>query len=68
MIDINAIESRIKWLSTSIDDTLAWGLDDNTHPSVLKHCNDTIDAMSREMGQLQRDLKRAKEINERATA
>ena len=68
MIDTNAIESRIKWLNSSITDTLAWGLDDDTHPSVLKHCNDTIDAMSRELGQLQRDLKHAKEVNERATA
>ena len=68
MIDINAIESRIKWLNASIVTTLAWGLDDNTHPSTLKHCNDTVDAMLSELGQLERDLKHAKEINERTTA
>ena len=68
MIDINAIESRLKWLKISIAETLAWGLDDNTHPSTLKHCNDTVDALNRELGQLERDLKHANEINERATA
>ena len=68
MIDINAIESRLKWLKISIAETLAWGLDDNTHPSTLKHCNDTVDAMLSELGQLERDLKHANEINERATA
>lgn len=68
MIDTNAIECRIKWLNISITDTLSWGLDDKTHPSTLKHANDTINAMTRELGQLERDLKHAKEINERATA
>ena len=67
MMDINAIESRIKWLEASITDTLAWGLDDNTHPSLLKHSNNTIDALSRELGQTKRDLKHAKQINARAT-
>ena len=68
MIDTNAIEVRIKWLNASLAASLAWGLDDKTHPSTLKHCTDTIDAMERELAQLTRDLKHAKEINERATA
>ena len=65
MIDTNAIESRIKWLELSIVETLAWGLDDNTDPSLLKHGMDTQNALSRELGQLKRDLKQAKEINAR---
>jgi hypothetical protein len=68
MIDTKAIEARINWLNASLNDSLAWGLDDNTHPSLLKHCTDTIDALQRELAQLTRDLKHANEINERATA
>ena len=68
MMDINAIETRIQWVNASLTDSLAWGLDGNTHPSLLKHCTDTIDALQRELAQLTRDLKHANEINERAVA
>lgn len=67
MIDINALETRIKWLEQSITDTLAWGLDDSTDPSLLKHLMDTENALSLELGQRYRDLKHAKEINARGT-
>jgi hypothetical protein len=65
MIDTNVIETRIKWLEQSITDTLAWGLDDNTDPSLLKHTMDTESALSLELGQRYRDLKHAQEINAR---
>jgi hypothetical protein len=65
MMDTNAIEVRIKWLHASLAASLDWGLDENTQPNLLKHCTDTIDAMQRELAQLTRDLKHAKEINER---
>ena len=66
MMDINAIESRIKWLESSIAETLAWGLDESTDPSLLKHAMATQEAMSLELWQLERDLKHAYRINARA--
>jgi len=67
MIDTDAIETRIKWLNSSITDTLAWGLDDNTCPSLLRHCNATIDALTNELAITRRELKLAIDLNKRVS-
>ena len=67
MMAINAIETRIKWLNLSITDTLAWGLDDNTCPNLLKHCNATIDALTNELAITRRELKLAIDLNKRVS-
>ena len=66
MMDINAIETRIKWLNSSITDTLAWGLDEDTCPNLLKHCNATIDALTNELAITRRELKLTMDLNKRA--
>ena len=66
MIDINALETRIKWLEISLTDTLAWGLrDDNTCPNLLKHCNAHVDSLTRELASTKRMLKESIELNKR---
>ena len=53
---IQATEIRIKWLNSSIDDNLLYGLSDDCPHKTVNHVLSGINAMQSELRKLESDL------------
>ena len=53
---IQATEIRIKWLNSSIDDSLLYGLSDDCPHKTVNHVLSGINAMQSELRKLESDL------------
>ena len=53
---IQATESRIKWLNSSIDNSLLYGLSDDCPQKTVDHVVSGVNAMQSELRKLESDL------------
>lgn len=67
MMDLNAIQTRLKWAELHLTDVLAWALDPelDAGSAIFKHASDTVNALQKEISVLKREYKLAESLNKR---